>query len=482
MKFYACLIAGLIYLDGTNGTERVLPHHDPDLEADIIGEPLNPEDFAHAKTLPEEEDIEYNSTNRDPLENLGMEDTLLEGDINKFSYNDYTAVGGSDKRWPGGEIPYVISSSFDNNYRAIIAKAMDGLHAGTCITFIPVTAQDIPNVNNYIHIIGGNGCSAIVGKTGIKAQRVTLGKGCKRVGVVQHELLHAVGLWHEQSRPDRDGYISINYQNIMAGTQDNFRKMKLENFPEPLLKKPYDYGSIMHYGKYGFSKNNKPVLVTPNGQRIGQRNGASQMDLKKVNAWYGANCKAMLPKVGTSCPCTPDHSSVTCDKTSNTCVCSEAYYQQGDICLPRNDCLNKDTNKFCPSWARSGYCTTDKVNRRKYMLEKCSRSCGRCVPAPCFNTYTGKCSKWVAKGACTSARKYGSAKFGTWGEFMRNKCKLACGFCPEEYGCYNAFEDNCPKWEAQGFCTSSNPANVAFMKKKCALACGFCTAPVVPGE
>lgn len=48
-------------------------------------------------------------------------------------------------------------------------------------------------------------------------QIVSIGRGCEYKGIVQHEILHALGRVHEQSRLDRDNYVTINRQNIKKG-------------------------------------------------------------------------------------------------------------------------------------------------------------------------------------------------------------------------------------------------------------------------
>ena len=102
-----------------------------------------------------------------------------------------------------------------------------------------------------------------VGRQGGK-QDLNLSRGCENYLTVTHEILHAAGVHHEQSRPDRDEFVKIHWKNIQKGAENNFMKMDAGTV---LDNTPYDYNSIMHYGGRDFGINNRTTISRVDNKR-----------------------------------------------------------------------------------------------------------------------------------------------------------------------------------------------------------------------
>lgn len=208
---------------------------------------------------------------------------LLEGDIEEDETFSRNSIIGDKYRWPT-TIPYYLEDSLEMNAKGVILKAFDQYRLKTCIDFTPWKGE-----KNYISVYKGSGCSSSVGNRRVGKQRLSIGRGCDGLGTVEHEFLHALGFWHEQSRADRDDYVDIMWDRIEPGKDHNFRKY--DDTVSSALGVPYDYGSVMHYSKMSFNIGSDPTIVTkiPHFMDvIGQRMGFSASDLAKLNRLY--NC------------------------------------------------------------------------------------------------------------------------------------------------------------------------------------------------
>uniref|UniRef100_A0A3Q3WXH2 Metalloendopeptidase n=1 Tax=Mola mola TaxID=94237 RepID=A0A3Q3WXH2_MOLML len=149
-------------------------------------------------------------------------------------------------------IPYYVANHFSSREKAIITRGLESFSSFSWSRFRPSRSSD----RDWLSIESQNSCHSYVCCLGGK-QVVSLGQsGCLYHGTIQHELLHALGFNHEQTRSDRDNHIRVLLENVVSGMELNFRKIATPNQGTPC-----NYNSDMQYHRYAFSKNNRPTMV-----------------------------------------------------------------------------------------------------------------------------------------------------------------------------------------------------------------------------
>ncbi|XP_042203249.1 LOW QUALITY PROTEIN: protein SpAN-like, partial [Homarus americanus] len=242
-------------------------------------------------------------------------------------------------RWPEGNdgYPLVPYQFIDGVDEASVTAGIQHWESKTCIKFEQRQGTTDPHIKFEVL----SGCWSYIGYLGwhadhVNGQTVSIGSGCSSLGVVTHEIGHAIGLFHMQSSPARDDFVLVLYDNILDGKSSNFDKQTVQQTNYHGV--PYDYTSNMHYSSFGFSKNGKMTIATtdPNDQGlIGQRTGLSHRDALLVNRMYSCIREKMNDGyLGPSCTCVcPRGTSGThCDQITG------GYYEE-----LRDDCSQNVT-------------------------------------------------------------------------------------------------------------------------------------------
>jgi len=189
--------------------------------------------------------------------------------------------------WPGGNVPYQFEPNVSAGEAAAMLDAMDILESIANVDFFPRTSQAAflriqDDTGNFSTSVGYTGAMVTIGIASWGSQ-----------GVLLHELMHALGFYHEQSRPDRNSFVTIVVANIQTPFLSNFGLVS-----SAFTAGPYDFVSLMHYDGCAFSiccsagstcncpSGCETILAPGHQDEIGQRSSVSALDAHGLRSLY----------------------------------------------------------------------------------------------------------------------------------------------------------------------------------------------------
>ncbi len=211
---------------------------------------------------------------------LDREDFLLPGE----EANNRGVYGGGT--WPNRTVRWKFASGVSQDLTNKWNSAKDTWTSQLGFTFTQISSSTTSG--DYILVqqnTSGSAYSTSIGRRGGQ-QIISVDPRYFSTGSVIHEIGHAVGLIHEQKRPDRDTYITVNYSNIRPNWTSQYDKCT-----GCTANGTFDFNSIMLYGATASSSvvynTSIPAMTKKNGTTwTAQRSYLSTGDKAAIEAKY----------------------------------------------------------------------------------------------------------------------------------------------------------------------------------------------------
>lgn len=185
------------------------------------------------------------------------------------------------KLWPTSTIPYFVADDYP--YVQLIEDVINYFNENTPIRF---RAPKQGDKDGIVFRSGEEHCYSYLGRVG-GFQPIFLGEECRGPQII-HEILHALGFVHEQSRTDRDEYVEILWDEIQPDFHLQFMQVP-DSFMMVNKHTQFDYNSVMLYQPTAFAKSPGQIVMKSKTEEdiSPTMDGLSEGDLQKLNQVYG---------------------------------------------------------------------------------------------------------------------------------------------------------------------------------------------------
>lgn len=216
--------------------------------------------------------------------------------------------------WPNGNVRVAFDASISSLRRDQFRKALWELEAVANIDFFEVS----PGYSgDYILVLPNVGYPGVshseVGMQGGEQELAVGSNHWDNKYILVHELMHALGFRHEQSRPDRDTYVTIIWSNISqtacnGGSCDG----NFDIIGGATPYGPYDFESIMHYSGTAFGGGQTTILCKAAYSQfqnvMGNKDHFTNGDANSLQNWYSQPSR---PQIGACTPSAIEATTVT---------------------------------------------------------------------------------------------------------------------------------------------------------------------------
>merc|ERR1711892_636442 len=296
-----------------------------------------------------------------------LSDTVLDGRL----WNQFTSTAGCEPatdascKWL---IPYYFDDEPGTAVRAAATTAMADIEAKTCLRFqflVNPAASTYVNNKKLRIVTSTNLCSSFVGASYVNQDLFLSATTANDCGVnsaaVEHELLHSIGMFHENQRADAETHLTFTMANVdltmsQADINADYGIIPAEN--HLTFNSNYDFASIMQLPSAKNGENGANAFVkTSDSLPIVVADIATTLtdeDAWQINSLYG--CTAYL--------------------TENFLECSQTATVGDELHFKVDPTLLCDGNNdpICPDDSGGNADNSDEAN-----CDDCSRGNHSCV-------------------------------------------------------------------------------------------------------